>query len=158
MASSPQDQPTWDKSPAACPAARLAPLEGRWHFEGDVAATAHGPASKWTSEEYCSWLPGKRFLVNQWDAKVGEREFRGMAVFGHDAEHGYFATFYDNIGNHPTYEIHLDGGTWHLGGEAQRATYQFERDGSSVRIRWETNEGGNWKPLCELVGTRITAH
>lgn len=157
MASAPEDRSPREKSPAL-PIARLAPLEGRWHFEGDVAATDHGRPTAWSSEEHCSWLPGKRFLVNQWDARVGDRDFKGMAVFGHDVERGYFATFYDNLGNHPTYELQVDGGTWHLLGDAQRATYEFANDGRTVSIVWETSEGQGWKPFCELTGTRILSH
>ena len=153
-----EPQGNFDKSPAAHPAARLAPLAGRWHFEGDVAPTAHGPASRWSSEENATWLPGKRFLVNQWDARVGERDFKGMAVFGHDAEHGYFAAFYDNAGHHPTYEVHIENATWHLTGEAQRATYQFAADLATVRVRWEVKGERGWVPLCQLQGTRITSH
>lgn len=157
MSTSPQDQPR-GKSPASLPIARLAPLEGRWHFEGDVAATDRGPPTAWSSEEHCSWLPGKRFLVNQWDARVGDQAFKGMAVFGHHVERGFFATFYDNLGNHPTYEVHVEGRTWHLTGDAQRATYEFAADGNSVTILWETSEGTGWKPLCELTGTRMVSH
>lgn len=139
-------------------ASHLKPLAGRWHVEGDVEATSHGPASKWTSEEHADWLPGERFLVNRWDAKVGERGFRGMAVFGHDPDSGFFATFYDNAGHHPTYDVTIEGLTWQLIGDAQRATFEFSGDGKTVHIRWESRGDKGWEPLCDLTGTRVTTH
>ena len=136
----------------------LAALVGHWHVEGDVAETEHGPATRWRSEEHCEWLPGECFLVNRWDARVGDRPFEGMAVFGHDTESGYFATFYDNAGHHPTYLVTIEGNTWTLTGEAQRATYEFAEDGNEVRIRWETKGDEGWQPLCELQGRRGRSH
>ena len=136
----------------------LAPLLGDWHVEGDVEASEHGPAARWRSTERCEWLPGERFLVNRWDAKVGDRPFQGMAVFGHDAETGYFATFYDDAGHHPTYLVTIEGSTWTLTGEAQRATYEFSDGGRAMRICWETRGDQGWQKLCELRATRARPH
>ena len=139
-------------------AVRLGALAGRWKVQGDVAATEHGTALRWTSEEAAEWLPGECFLVLRWDARVGDRDFDGMAVFGCDAHEGYFATFYDNAGHHPTYLITIDDCTWTLTGEEQRATYEFAADGESIRIRWETKGKEGWQPLCDLRAERAKAH
>jgi hypothetical protein len=147
-----------DKPRTRNSAVRLGTLAGRWHVEGDVPANDNGPAAKWTSEEEAEWLPGECFLVNRWDARAGDSEFRGMTVFGCDADEGYFATFYDNSGHHPTYLLTIDEDTWTLTGEAQRATYEFAPDGESVHIQWEMKGKAGWQPLCDLTARRKKAH
>jgi len=135
--------------------ARLEPLAGCWHVEGDVQKSAYGPASHWSSDERCEWLPGQRFLVNRWDARVGERDFKGMAVFGYDPHRGYFARFHDNAGNAPDYTVSMDGATWTLTGDAQRAVYEFSP--GSIAIRWEWRDEKGWYPLCTLNARRVVS-
>lgn len=139
-------------------AVRLGQLVGRWHVEGDVAATEKGPASRWSSEELAEWLPGECFIVHRWDARVGKRDFRGMAVFGCDEQEGYFANFYTDGGHHPVYLVTIDEDTWTLTGEAQRATYAFANEGRSIHIRWEARGEEGWQPLCELAARRVDTH
>jgi len=135
--------------------ARLEPLAGCWHVEGDVQKSAYGPASHWSSDERCEWLPGQRFLVNRWDARVGERDFKGMAVFGYDPQRGHFARFHDNAGNAPDYRVSIDGATWTLTGEAQRAVYEF--GAGTIAMRWEWRDEKGWHPLCTLNARRVVS-
>ena len=135
--------------------ARLEPMAGCWHVEGDVQSSAYGPASHWTSDERCEWLPGQRFLVNRWDARVGERDFKGMAVFGYDPQRGYFARFHDNAGNAPDYRVSIDGTTWTLTGEAQRAVYEF--GAGTIAMRWELRDEKGWHPLRTLTARRVVS-
>lgn len=139
-------------------AMRLGTLAGRWHVEGEVERNENAAGSHWTSEEHAEWLPGECFLVHRWDARVGEGNFQGMAVFGCDAHDGYFATFFDNAGHHPTYLVTVDGDTWTLTGEEQRATYEFAADGQSIQIRWQAKGVDGWQPLCELTARRVKPH
>ena len=134
-------------------AARLAPFWGRWRVEGDVFASAYGPPGRWVSDESCEWLPGARFLVNRWDARVGERDFQGMAVFGYDPNRGYFARFFDNAGNSPEYRVAIVRATWTLTGDGQRAIYEF--GAGTVEIRWDWRDTSGWHPLCTLQARRI---
>jgi ketosteroid isomerase-like protein len=133
-------------------AARLEPFAGHWVVEGEVQKSAYGPASRWTSDERCEWLPGQRFLVNRWDARVGERDFRGMAVFGYDPQRGYFARFHDHAGNAPDYRVSIDGPTWTLTGEAQRAVYEF--GAGTIAMRWEWRDDNGWHSLRTLRARR----
>ncbi|HEV3010642.1 MAG TPA: nuclear transport factor 2 family protein [Burkholderiales bacterium] len=135
--------------------ARLEPFAGNWHVEGEVQKSAYGPASRWVSDECCEWLPGHRFLINRWDARVSERDFHGMAVFGHDAERGYFARFHDNAGTAPDYRVSIEGSTWTLTGEAQRAVYEF--GSGTIDIRWEWRDDKGWHPLCTLSARRVVS-
>lgn len=129
-------------------AARLAPFLGHWRVEGEVFGSAYGPACRWSSEESCEWLPGGRFLVNRWDASVGERRLQGMAVFGYDPNRGYFARFYDSLGNAPEYRVSILGAAWTLTGDAQRAVYEF--GAGTMEIRWDWRDSSGWHALCTL--------
>lgn len=133
----------------------LGVFAGRWHAQGPVYASAHGPATQWISEEHYEWLPGESFLVNRWDARVGGREFRGMAVLGHDAKRGYFAAFYDNAGHAPVYRVSVQGDAWTFAGEAQRAVYAFSADGAAMAVHWEWRDATGWHPLCDLSARRV---
>ena len=144
-----------EKDNLAGAAARLEPFIGRWHVEGDVQKSAYGPASRWTSEERCEWLSGRRFLVNRCDASVGERDFQGMAVFGHHPQRGYFARFHDNAGNAPDYRVSIAGAAWTLTGEAQRALYEF--GAGTIEIRWDWRDADGWHPLCTLQARRLAS-
>ena len=134
----------------------LGVFAGRWHAEGPVHKSAYGPTSHWSSEEHYEWLPGGRFLVNRWDAEVGGKDFRGMAVLGHDEASGYFAAFYDNGGHAPVYSVSLCAAVWTFAGDEQRAFYSFRSD-SMMRIRWEWRDSVGWHPLCDLVAKRVAS-
>lgn len=130
---------------------------GRWHAEGPVHASANGPAAHWTSEEHYEWLPGERFMLNRWDARVAGRDFRGISVLGQDADRGYFAAFYDNGGHAPVYRVSVQGDVWTFAGEAQRATYTFSAGGAAMAVRWEWRDATGWHPLCDLSARRVRA-
>jgi ketosteroid isomerase-like protein len=135
--------------------ARLAVFAGHWHVEGEVYAHADQLKSHWTSDESCEWLPGRHFLVNRWNAKIRSRDFRGMAVYGHDPKEGYSAAFYDNAGNHPRYRVSIEGSRWTLTGEAQRAVFEFSRDSETMKIHWDLRQGGgDWQAMCDLSARR----
>ena len=134
---------------------RLGRLAGHWRVEGDAYTDPHGAALHWKSDERYEWLPGERFLVNRWDARVGERSFRGMAVMGHDSARGYFAAFYDNAGNCPVYRVSVEDEVVYLDGERQRAMYKLAADGQSMQVHWDVRQAGGWQPLCNLVAKRI---
>jgi hypothetical protein len=79
-------------------------------------------------------------------------------VYGCDEHEGYFANFYTDGGDHPTYLMTIDDHTWTLTGEAQRATFAFGPDGRSIDIRWETRGDEGWQPLCRLEAHRVETH
>ena len=49
----------------------------------------------------------------------------------------------------------IDGRTWTLSGEHERATYKFSEDGRSQEISWEWKPGEGWLPLCDRTAHRI---
>jgi ketosteroid isomerase-like protein len=155
MPAATKKQPGSTDSTASVPELRhLGVLAGRWRVEGNVHAADARPASRWTSEEHYQWLPGERFLVNRWDARVGEQDFKGTALLGHDAARGHFAAFYDNMGNCPTYRLTVESWRVIFDGERQRAEYRLAPDGKSMKIHWDSRSAGEWQPLCDLVALR----
>ena len=88
---------------------RLDVFVGTWHTEGTSFAdgqTTDDPRAsgvRWTSDEHYEWLPGGFFLLHQWDALAGTREFKGTEIIGYDeADGGYFTRFFDNAGSIPS--------------------------------------------------------
>ncbi len=49
----------------------------------------------------------------------------------------------------------VDGPTWTLTGEHERATFQFSADGRTQEISWEWKPAGEWLPLCDRTARRI---
>ena len=139
-------------APQKAEIARLEIFAGLWHVEGHVYASAYGQAARWVSDEQYEWLPGGQFLVNRWDARIGPREFQGMAVLGYDPADGYFAAFYDNAGNAPLYHVSVDSTVWTFSGNDQRA--MVEVSSNTMKVHWDWRDGAHWRPLCDLTAAR----
>lgn len=139
-------------APTKAEVARLEVFAGFWHVEGHVYASAYGQAACWVSDEQYEWLPGGQFLINHWDARIGAREFQGMAVLGHDPADGYFASFCDNAGNAPLYHLSADNSVWTFSGNDQRARYEVSAN--AMKIHWDWRDGAHWRPLCDLSAAR----
>ncbi len=73
---------------------------------------------------------------------------------GWDAEAGrYFARTIENHGFARDCTMTVDGPTWTLSGEHERATYTFSDDGRTQEISWE------WKPADQsTAAVRPDAH
>ena len=53
------------------------------------------------------------------------------------------------------YTMTVDGPTWTLIGEHERATFTFSEDGGTQEIAWEWKPGDEWLPLCDRRAYRI---
>lgn len=49
----------------------------------------------------------------------------------------------------------VNGRTWTLTGEHERATHRFSKDGSTQDISWEWKPADAWLPLCNRTAHRI---
>lgn len=47
------------------------------------------------------------------------------------------------------YTIAVQGRTWTLAGERERATYRCSEDGRTQEISWKWKPGEEWLPLCD---------
>ena len=113
---------------------------GKWHAEGESYAVGQtkkdprGAVEKWVSDETYEWLPGKFFVMQQWDAKTGQNPFMGTVIINRDADTGKYTTrSYENHGFIRDYVTTVDGDTWTFDGDTERARIEFT-DGALVRI------------------------
>ena len=53
------------------------------------------------------------------------------------------------------YALSVDGRTWLLDGETERARTVFNADGKTQTITWEWLRDGKWLPLCDRVASRV---
>lgn len=82
--------------------------------------------------------------------------FQGTEIIGHDEAGGYFTRFFDNAGFHPEYTVTVDGAVWNFSEPETRATLTVGDDGRQIEHSWQwRNNGADWLPLCERVGTRV---
>lgn len=136
---------------------------GKWHAEGQSYAVGqtkknpHGSVEKWVSDETYDWLPGKFFVVQQWDAKTGQNPFKGTAIINHDAETGDYTTrSYENHGYIRDYVTTVNGDIWTFKGDSERARIEFADGGKTQNIAWEWRQPGeDWMPLCDRVAKRL---
>lgn len=141
---------------------RLDVFVGTWHAEGTSYADgqqAEDPRESgvpWTSDESYEWLPGGFFMLHRWDAKAGERVFKGIEIIGYDeAKGGYFTRFFDNAGFHPEYRVSLEGNVWSFAEAATRARVTTSDGGGRLTFEWEWRQpGSDWLPLCDRVASR----
>lgn len=75
---------------------------------------------------------------------------------GWDADTGRcFARTIEKHGFARDYTTTVDGRTWTLSGEHERATYWFSEDGRTQEISWEWNTAEHWLPLYDRTAHRI---
>jgi hypothetical protein len=142
----------------------LAVFLGDWRAEGisfggtdqsGVDPRANGVP--WTSTHTARWHTGDFFLIQDERAQIGGAPFDTLTVMGVEpGDKGYFTRTFENHGFYRQYALSVDGLTWLLEGETERARTVFSADGNTQTITWEWLRGGKWLPLCDRVATRIT--
>lgn len=133
---------------------KLSVFAGGWHAEGH----SWGPSGEveMVADETWEWLPGGFFLTCHFSSRAGETEHKGSGYLAYDMERGtHICRMIDNLGYDRLYTLSPNGRVWTFRGERERATYAFAEDDRSIDIRWEfTEDGLDWKPLCELKAVR----
>ena len=133
---------------------------GKWQVEGQNHEWAPvAPGAKVTGEESYEWMPGEFFLLSKWDRHIGETDHIGMGLIHYDSESRFFsADHYDNLGYNNTYLLVPDRNVWKFIGTKERATVEFNRNENSFTENWEitSDNGITWKPLCSLMGRRMS--
>ncbi|CAN5492175.1 hypothetical protein BH09BAC3_BH09BAC3_38510 [soil metagenome] len=133
---------------------------GKWQVEGQNHENAPvGPGNKINGEETYEWMQGEFFMISKWDRQIGEVNHTGIGLIHYDTESGFFsADQYDNLGYNRTYLLVQDKNVWKLIGNNERATIEFNKNGNSFTENWDINsdDGAMWKPLCSLMGRRMS--
>ena len=113
----------------------------------------HSGASPWNSIHSARWHSGNYFIVQD---ERANGPFDTLSVMGWDAQAGrYFARTIENHGFARGYTLTVDGRTWTLTGEQERATLIFSADRRSQEISWEWKSAEVWLPLCDRTAQRI---
>lgn len=142
------------------PQDRLAVFLGDWHAEGTSYGgedqspdNLHAGATPWSSIHSARWHSGDYFIVQD---ERANGPFDTLSLMGWDAEAGrYFARSIENHGFARDYSMTIEGRSWTLTGERERATYEFTEGGRSQEISWEWKPGEEWLPLCDRTAHRI---
>jgi hypothetical protein len=86
---------------------------GSWTLDGDVKASAMGPAGKVTENEMCSWMDGNFFLICKVDFKSTMGSGNGMSIMGYSADDKiYTYREFNSWGEFTDSKGSLDGDTW----------------------------------------------
>lgn len=139
---------------------KLAVFLGDWHAEGtsytgddQSVETPHTGASPWNSIHSARWHSGGYFVVQDEHANG---PFDTLSLLGWDPEAGrYFVRSIENHGFARDYPMTVEGNTWKLAGEHERASTTFSDDGRTQTIAWEWKPDDQWLPLCDRTAHRV---
>jgi hypothetical protein len=145
---------------------RLGMFVGKWHAEGESyggqrqnRAYPRQHAEPWSSDETTVWHPGRFFLVQHEEARVGSGSLITHAVLGYDPQRGeYFAHAVENHGYYRKYDVRVAGRVWTFQSQTERCRIEFSEDGTMQTVVWEWRPVDNeWLPLCERTNIRVEA-
>jgi Protein of unknown function (DUF1579) len=125
---------------------------GVWNTTGEVLETDAAPASDLVATDTYRWLPGRRFIVHDVDARFGGQPTRSMELMGYDQASGkYFARSFDDRGDTEAFSIALTGSRWRIFGKTVRfnGTFNAERDRLSGLWKLKGKRGA-WQPWIKL--------
>ena len=136
---------------------------GDWRAEGmSFGGTDHSSVDlgangvPWVSTHTAHWHTGEFFLIQDERAQIGGATFDTLSIMGVEPDtDAYFARTFENHGFYRHYALSVDGRTWLLEGETERARTVFDDDGITQTITWEWLRDGKWLPLCNRVATRV---
>lgn len=141
----------------------LSAFLGDWHGEGmsfggtdQLGADPKAHGVPWVSKHRARWHTGDFFMIQDERAQIGAATLDTVSVMGVEAgDNGCFARTFENHGFYRHYALSVDGRTWTLKGETERARTVFSGDGNTQTITWEWLRDGKWLPLCDRVATRV---
>jgi Protein of unknown function (DUF1579) len=136
---------------------------GKWHLEGlsyGLGQSKENPYDspvRWSAEETYDWLPGGFFLVNNFNAKIGDAAINGMEIISYDAaSQSYPSQLFDSYGRILSGQRSFRDGVWSSCiGTEYRTTYVFRNDGKNMATHWEWFSGEDWFVLADLEGTKL---
>jgi Protein of unknown function (DUF1579) len=135
---------------------------GKWHLEGlsygsgQSKENPYDSSVRWSGEESYEWLPGGFFLVNNFNAQIGNAAINGMEIIGYDAaSQTYPSQLFDNYGRIYLGQRIVRDGVWIYTVEDYRTTYVLSDDGNTMTTHWDWLSETDWLSLVELKGTKL---
>jgi Protein of unknown function (DUF1579) len=125
---------------------------GTWNTTGNVFAVGNAPATTLAATDTYRWLPGKKFIVHEVDARFGQDVSRSIEIMGFDLQaKRYRSRSYDDQGASEQFEIELTPKRWKIMGNSVRFDGQFDASANKLSGLWETKTSNRtWKPWIEL--------
>jgi len=125
---------------------------GTWNTNGNVLAIGDAPATTLSATDIYRWLPGKRFIVHEVDARFGQDVSRSMEIMGYDLQQKkYLSRSYDDQGASELFDIELSRKRWRIFGKSVRFSGNFDAEGNELSGLWEMKASKrSWKPWIEL--------
>lgn len=140
---------------ASNPMARFEVFIGTWNTTGEVLATDENDAGRLIATDTYRWLPGRRFVVHEVDARFDGAPSRSMEVVGFDAStRRYAATSYDDRGTREQFVVSLDRRRWTISGRTARFDGRFDARRNRLTGLWELKGRKAWQPWIELTLSR----
>jgi hypothetical protein len=146
---------------------RLAALVGEW---GMVAEFDGAPAADSGARVVFEWMPGKRFVIERWEAPALDpldMPAAGIAIIGADPEGAgqFLQHYFDSRGVARIYKMSFNDGVWKLWRVSpdfspldfsQRYTGSFSDDGETISGAWEIcHDGATWEHDFDLTYTKV---
>ena len=140
----------------ANPMSKLEFFIGTWNTTGEVLETKANPSGILVATDTYRWLPGKRFIVHEVDARFDGSPARSMEVIGLDAStKRFFTRSYDDQGTTEAFVAALDGRRWTIEGKTVRFAGSFDARKRRLTGLWELKVGkARWQPWINLTLTR----
>jgi hypothetical protein len=134
------------------PMTRFEIFIGTWNTSGNVLAVGESPATTLSATDIYRWLPGKRFIVHEVDARFGHDVSRSIEIMGYDLQQRkYLSRSYDDQGTSEVFDIELRRRQWRILGQSVRFSGHFDAEGTELTGLWEMKASKrSWKPWIEL--------
>ena len=125
---------------------------GTWNTTGEVLETDAAPATTLVATDVYRWLPGRRFIVHDVDARFGGEPSRSMEVMGYDRKRRkHVSRSYDDTGATEEFDLALSGRQWRISGATVRFDGKFSKRGDKLTGLWELkSKRSGWQPWLEL--------
>ncbi len=125
---------------------------GTWNTTGEVLKTKSGTPGILSATDIYRWLPGRRFIVHDVDARFDGQPTRSMEVIGFDAsKQKYFAQSYDDQGSMEGFVVALEARRWSIKGKTVRFNGSFNAQKNRLSGLWERKESkSGWRPWINI--------
>jgi hypothetical protein len=134
------------------PMAQFEIFIGTWNTSGNVLAVGDAPATTLSATDIYRWLPGKRFILHEVDARFGHDVSRSIEIMGFDLQQKkYLSRSYDDQGASELFDLELSRKRWRIRGQSVRFSGNFDAGGNELSGLWEMKAWKrSWKPWIEL--------
>lgn len=125
---------------------------GTWNTTGNVLAVGAASPTNLVATDTYRWLPGRKFIYHEVDARFGGVVSRSIEIMGYDLKRKkYTSRSYDDQGVTEEFAIELNRKQWRISGESVRFNGKFDPSGNRLAGLWEMKTSKlRWEPWIEL--------